>query len=56
MKEYIKPEVEIIASEVATLLAGSLPVNNDETYADETQPIYAPKFEGLTVDDCTEDE
>ena len=54
MKQYIKPEIEIIASEADALLAGSLPLNDDDTYADETQPIYAPSIGGIIEDDAEE--
>ena len=50
MKEYIKPEMEIINSNAVEILAGSLPAN-DDTYADGSQPIYAPKFEGVEDDE-----
>lgn len=50
MKEYIKPEMEIISSHAAEILAGSLPAN-DDTYADGTQPIYAPTFGGVEDDE-----
>lgn len=50
MKEYIKPEMDIIVSHATTILAGTLQVN-DNTYADDTQPIYAPKANELFDDE-----
>lgn len=50
MKEYIKPEMDIIVSHAPTILAGTLQVN-DNTYADDTQPIYAPKSNELFDDE-----
>lgn len=50
MKEYIKPEMETFKGEAETLLAGSVPVN-DDIPADGTQPIYAPMANDLLKDD-----
>lgn len=50
MKEYIKPEMDIIVSHAPTILEGTLQVN-DNTYTDDTQPIYAPKANELFDDE-----
>lgn len=50
MKEYTKPEMEIISSKAGAILAGSLPAN-DDIPADGTQPIYAPKANELFDDE-----
>jgi len=53
MKKYIKPETEILKSEIQMMLAASVNVN-DDTYADGTKPIYVPINGDHITDDSEE--